>query len=228
MRIMSCGVLAVLLAGLATEASAQYRYSDSYAYGPRGPIQWHVTGGYAATTGQTSDYLQGGWNIAGGLTFRPDPASPFSLRADLSVSRFNATNNLLNIGAEQNQTQIDDGWADVVSLDVDGVLDMPLGPRARGYVMAGVGGAYRRIDLTQTVGFGGYFCDTWYGYCGVGVVDGDVLVQREETTRFAWNAGLGVEFPLYNGQSWFVEARYYRMETPQPTEFIPIRIGFRF
>jgi opacity protein-like surface antigen len=230
MRIVSLGVMGVLLAGVATQASAQaYRYSDnSYPYGARGPIQWHVMGGAAVTTGHTADYLDSGWTLGGGFTFRPDPASPLSLRTDLTLSRFNATNNLLNLGAEQNQTQIDDGWGDVVNLDVDAVLDLPFGPRARGYIMAGVGGAYRRIDLTQTVGFGGYYCDNWYGYCGVGIVPGDVLVQREETTRFAWNAGIGFEFALYNGQSWFIEARYNRMETPQPTEFVPIRIGFRF
>lgn len=229
MRALSCGAVLVLLGGFATQAGAQYaRYSDSYAYGPRGPVQWHVMGGAAVTTGQTADYLGSGWTVGGGLTFRPEPASPFSLRADVTFSRFNATNNLLQLGAEQNQTQIDDGWGDVVNFDLDGVLDIPLGARARMYVMAGVGGAYRRIDLTQTVGFGGYYCDYWYGYCGVGIVPGDVLVQREETTRFAWNAGAGIEFPLYNGQSWFIEARYNRMETPQPTEFIPIRVGFRF
>jgi opacity protein-like surface antigen len=185
-------------------------------------------GGYAATAGQTADYLQGGWTFGGGFTFRPQPASPLSLRTDLSFSRFNATNNLLNLGEQLNQTRIDDGWGDIVNLDVDGVLDIPLGPRAHGYLLAGIGGAYRRIDLTQTVGFGGYFCDPWYGYCGIGIVPGDVLVHREETTRFSWNAGGGIEFPLYNGQSWFIEARYTRMETPQPTEFIPIRVGLRF
>jgi hypothetical protein len=228
MRTAFCGVVIVLLAGVATDASAQYGYSDSYTYGSRGPIQWHVMGGAAVTTGQTADYLDSGWTVGGGFTFRPDPSSPFALRTDLSFSRFNATNNLLNIGAQENQTQIDDGWGEVVNLDIDGVLNFPMGPRVRGYLMAGVGGAYRRIDLTQTVGFGGYYCDNWYGYCGVGIVPGDVLVQREETTRFAWNAGIGFEFPLYNGQSWFIEARYNRMETPQPTEFVPIRIGFRF
>lgn len=230
MRVLSCGVIGVLLAGVAAQAGAQsHRYPDnSYSYTSRGPIQWHVMGGAAVTTGQTADYLESGYTVGGGFTFRPEPTSPLSLRTDLTFSRFNATNNLLNIGAEQNQTQIDDGWGDIVNLDVDAVLDLPLGPRVRGYVMAGVGGAYRRIDLTQTVGFGGYFCDSWYGYCGIGIVAGDVLVQREETTRFAWNAGIGFEFPLYNGQSWFVEARYNRMETPQPTEFVPIRFGFRF
>jgi opacity protein-like surface antigen len=229
MRVLSCGAVGILLACVAAQAGAQSsRYYDSYSYAPRGPIQWHIMGGAAVTTGQTSDYLESGYTVGGGFTFRPEPRSPLSLRTDLTFSRFNATNNLLNIGAEQNRTQIDDGWGDIVNLDVDAVLDLPLGPRARGYIMAGVGGAYRRIDLTQTVGFGGYFCDSWYGYCGVGIVPGDVLVQREETTRFAWNAGIGFEFPLYNGQSWFIEARYNRMETPQPTEFVPIRIGFRF
>ncbi|MBS0422763.1 MAG: outer membrane beta-barrel protein [Proteobacteria bacterium] len=227
MRRVFCGLTVLTLAGVANVANAQYGYSNDYAYG-RGPVQWHIMGGAALTTGHTADYLETGYTIGGGLTFRPAPMSLFSLRADLSFSRFNATNRLLNIGAEQNQTEIDDGWGDIVNLDVDGVLDIPLGARVRGYVMAGVGGAYRRIDLTQTVGFGGYFCDDWYGYCGIGVVPGDVLVQREETTRFAWNAGVGVEFPLDRGQSFFVEARYSRMETPNPTEFIPIRIGYRF
>lgn len=229
MRILSCGVLAVLLASLASVAGAQsYGYADPYASGSRGPVQWHIMGGYAATAGTTTDYLNGGWSFGGGLTLRPEQASPWSLRADLSFSRFSATNNLLSIGAQQNQTQIDDGWGDILNLDVDAVFDIPLGPRARGYAMAGIGGAYRRIDLTQTAAFGGYFCDPWYGYCDVGVVPGDVLVQRTETTRFAWNAGVGIEFPLYNGQSWFIEARYDRMETAQPTEFIPVRIGMRF
>lgn len=228
MRLLSCGICAVLLGGLAAQASAQgyYGYSNAYDYSQR-PIQWHIEGGYAVTTGRTSDYLDSGWTLGTGLTIRPAPG-PFSLRADLSFSRFDATNALITLGEQQNQTRIDNGWGDMVNFDLDGVLDIPLGPRARGYVMAGVGGAYRRIDLTQTVGFGGYFCDPWWGFCGVGIFPGDVLVQREETTRFAWNAGVGVEFPLYNGQSWFIEARYNRMDTDQPTEFVPIRVGFRF
>jgi hypothetical protein len=37
-----------------------------------------------------------------------------------------------------------------------------------------------------------------------------------------------VDFALPAGQSWFVEARYERIETQEPTEFIPIRFGLRF
>lgn len=209
-------------------ASTSGALAQGYEYVPERPIQWHIDAGYDITSGRTADYLDNGWSLGTGLTFRPVPGSPFSLRADLHYSQFNATNKLLTLGEQQNQTRIDDGVGRVVGLDVDGVVNVPLGPRARGYVMAGVGGAYRDIDLTQTVAFRGFFCDPWFGFCGDGFFPGNVLIQREETTRFAWNAGVGVEFPLYNGQSWFVEARYERLQTDQPTEFIPIRVGLRF
>jgi len=151
-----------------------------------------------------------------------------SLRADLGFSQFNATNHLITLGEIQNQTYIDDGTGRVVNLDVDAVFHVPLGPRVRAYILGGIGAAYRRIELTQTVGFAGYYCDPWYGYCGIGFEPGDLLIHSEETTRFAWNAGVGVEFPWYNGQGWFIEARYNRVETPVPTEFVPIRVGIRF
>jgi len=218
-----------IVAGAGTPCFAQsYGSGQGQGYESEGPIHWHLEGGYAATVGRTSDDLNGGGSIGGGFTCTPVAGSPFSLRADLSYSQFGATRNLIYLGEQRSQTQIDDGTGRIVNLDLDGVLNVPLGPRARGYLMAGVGGAYRRIELTQTVGFAGYFCDEWYGYCGVGLFAGDVLVQHEETTRFAWNEGVGVEFPLYSGRTLFVEARYNRMETERPTEFIPIRIGLRF
>jgi len=224
MKVYIYALGAVALAGIGSEAVAQ----GYYEYPSDRPIRWHIDAGYSSTTGRTADYLQGGWTIGTGFTLRPVRGSPFSIRTDLHYSQYNATNELIAIGEQQNQTQIDNGTGRIVGLDVDAVLDIPFSPYARGYLLAGVGGAYRRIDLTQTVAFGGYFCDPWYGFCGNGFFPGDVLVQREETTRFAWNAGFGVEFPLYNGQSWFVEARYNRMETDVPTEFIPIRVGLRF
>jgi hypothetical protein len=37
-----------------------------------------------------------------------------------------------------------------------------------------------------------------------------------------------MDFVLPRGQSWFIEARYERVETQELTEFVPIRFGFRF
>ena len=45
--------------------------------------------------------------------------------------------------------------------------------------------------------------------------------------HFGWNLGGGISMPL-SGFDTFIEARYNRMATGQPTEFIPIRVGMRF
>lgn len=57
---------------------------------------------------------------------------------------------------------------------------------------------------------------------------GQAVVDETSTTRFAWNVGVGVEFPLQDGSAWFIDARYHRIETSEPTEFIPIQVGYRF
>jgi Outer membrane protein beta-barrel domain len=212
---------AVLLLGGCLPAVAQVYY------GPGLPVHWYVDGGYSVATGQTSNYLDNGWNLGGGVEWTPTPG-PFSLRADLNFSRYDATHQLLAEGEQQNQTEIDDGWADIFTFDLDGVFHIPLGGGVNAYLMAGGGGAWRRIDLTQRVGFGGYYCDGWIGYCSGGYFGGNALVSRDTTTRWEWNAGAGINFPLYGGQSWFIEAKYTQMQTPVPTAFIPIRVGYRF
>src|SRR5690348_13271643 len=83
-----------------------------YGSGPNVPVHWYIDAGGSVTTGQTSNYLDNGWNIGGGVQWRPSPG-PFSLRADLSYARNDATNQLLAEGAAANQTQIDNGWADL-------------------------------------------------------------------------------------------------------------------
>jgi opacity protein-like surface antigen len=214
------------MAGTCGHAMAQSYYTQDYNQPRR--LQWHVEAGYSITTDQTARYLDNGWTIGTGFTWHPDPRGPFALRTDLNYSRYNATNQLIALANQTSQTQIDDGSGHVLGLDVNGVYEVPFSPWVRGYLTAGVGVAYRRIELTQTVAVGTYFCDPWWGFCGPGYIAGDHVVAHEETTRFAWNGGVGLDFALGGGQSWFIEARYSRMETQQPTTFLPIRVGFRF
>src|ERR1700722_7832669 len=96
--IYSLGAV-MLLAGT-VPAMAQVYYG-----GPGLPLHWYVDGGYSATTGQTNNYLDNGWNIGGGVQWRPSPG-PLSLRVDGSFSRFDATNQLLGDAAQANQTYI--------------------------------------------------------------------------------------------------------------------------
>lgn len=215
----------VLLSAWAT-APAQ-NYYERY-YGPQEHVHWHLDAGYVGTTGQIADALDGGWTFGGGLSWQPDFSSPLALRADLNYSRFTATRQLVAINQALDQTEIDDGYGEVVELDVDGEYKVPLSPYITGFAVAGVGLAHRRIALTQTVAVGDYFCDPWFGYCEYGLVPGQVVVASDNTTRFAWNAGVGLDFALRNGQTFFVEARFTRIQTAQPSDFVPIRVGLRF
>ena len=216
----------LLIVGCASPAMAQYYYSgESYR-----PLHWQIEGGYSPTVGTTSDYLQGGWTLGGGLTWYPSPQSPAALRLDLSYSEYNATNNLLLQNQTALQTEIDSGTGRTWGGDVDGQLDFALGPRAKGYLIGGIGAYKRQIELYQTVFGGGVFCDPWWGFCGEGYFPGNAVVARTTSSwKFAWNAGIGIDFPLGNGMTWFVDARYLRIgPEDQKTEFVPIRIGLRF
>ena len=217
---------ALLLLGAWAQAQAQ-GYTERY-YGPEQHVHWHMDMGYVSPTGPTSEFLDGGWTVGGGLTWQPDLSSPFALRADLNYSRFNATRQLIGINQAVNQTEIDDGYGEIVDFAVDGEYRIPLSPYMTAYAVAGVGVAHRRIALTQTVAVGDYVCDDWFGYCEFGLVPGSVVIASDDTTRFAWNAGLGLDFALRGGQTFFVEARFTRMQTAQPTDFVPIRVGLRF
>jgi opacity protein-like surface antigen len=217
---------AIALAGFALVAAASAPlYAQSSA--EQRPLTWHIDAGYSETTGRTQDYLDGGWIVSGGLRWRPPPDTPFSLKLDAHYSEYDATKQLINLGSAATQTRIDDGTGSTLGLDLNGMLDFPLGSRVRGYVTAGVGADRRRIELTQTVLFNGFVCDPWWGFCGIGAVPGDVLVARDTVTRLAWNGGVGVEFPLSRG-ALFLDATYHRIETRRPTEYVPIVIGFRF
>lgn len=222
-----CLLGALGLASLGARAWARTYYEQTFR--PWQPLHWHFEAGYSPTLGQTSKYFDGGWTLGGGLTWQPDRRVPLALRADLDYSYFYATRNLIAINERADQIQIDNGHGEVFGLNVDGEWRVRLSPSNTAFLLAGVGVNHRRIALTQTVAVGTYFCDPWFGYCGFGVVPGEEVVASADSTRFSWNAGAGVDFDLRNGQTFFVEARYVRLDTrPQPTEFFPITVGVRF
>lgn len=220
MKSYICAIVGVLLVVSGIPAIAQV-YDEA-------PLRWHLDAGYAATVGRTADFLNDGFTIGGGIVWHPVSDAPFAVRSDFHYSHFDATGQLLTLGSIQNQTRVDSGEGEVLSLDVDGVYEVRFGGGIKAYVLAGVGIDYRRIDLTQTVAVPGLICDPWWGFCGPAVLPGQLLVNREDTSRFAWNVGVGAEFPMYGLDSWFVEVGYNRMATPSGTEFVPIRIGLRF
>lgn len=207
-----------LLSGCALPALAQ-QASYPYSYSQR-PVQLFIDGGASVTTGETANDFDNGYTFGGGVIVRPQPG-PLALRFELNYARSEATNQFINLNEAASGTAIDDGSMQTLTGFADAMLEAPINPWARVYGMAGVGLGYRRVELTN----GGFFCDPFF--CGPGF--GRTVIASSDVTRFAWNVGAGIDFALAGGQSWFIEARYERIETSDaPTEFIPIRVGFRF
>lgn len=215
-RILTLAALASLgCLGGAAPAFAQAYYYPSYS-GDR-PVQWFIDGGGSITTGQTNTYFNNGGTLGGGVLIKPDPQGPFALRVDFDLGYHSATDAFLAASGSPGTS----GYMDTFTGFLDGVLRAPVSAHTRLYAMGGVGVGYRDIYLGQ----GGIYCNDFWGYCGPGYG----YVSTDNSTNFAWNAGVGVDFLLPYGQAWFIEARYERIETSgAPTEFIPIRFGWRF
>jgi opacity protein-like surface antigen len=195
------------------------------------PVHFHVFGGVSEPLNRTADYLQAGFAFGGGFSYAPQRGGPLDLRFDLAYAEHNASNRLIASGQQTTNIQVDGGTGSFWSATGDLVYRVPLGRAVRAYALAGVGAYHERIELTQSLyisgAYGGaYYCDPFYDYCD-GVAPADVVASHD-VTKFGWNAGIGIEFPLYYGGAWFIEARYHRIETTHPIEYIPLEIGYRF
>ena len=219
---MSRAILAsLLLAGALAGASSVGKAQEA------SPVRWQVMGGYSETVGSTRDYLQGGYLLGGGVTIIPSRTSPLELRFDFDYSTHQATNYQLNLGQQAANIQVDNGTGSFWSGTANLVYHVPLAYGVRAYGIAGAGVYHARVELTQYDPYGGYYyCDPFSGFCDVGA--GDTLVSSSGVTKFGWNAGAGVEFYLPYGRSWFIEARYHRISTGKPIEYVPVTVGYRF
>lgn len=206
--------------------SAQAAGADAAA-AERKPVQWHLDAGYVMTDDTTSDFLDDGWMLEGGVTWRPE-WSPVALRADLRYLGFDVDEDVASIGgAPAVPTRVDDGDADIIGLNLGASFNFDFPNNGSGYVTVGLGPYYRDVELKQTVLTPGLACEPFFGVCFPALAANDVEVADSETTKLGWSAAIGVEYPLRQG-ALFAEARYLRIETKEPTELIPIQIGFRF
>jgi hypothetical protein len=96
------------------------------------------------------------------------------------------------------------------------------------YLLGGVGWYREHTVLRQISLVNGVVCD-WY-FCEYGYFPAVTAEQRTTSDwHHAWNAGFGVEFPIGDRGSFFMEARYLRiLPNKDQTKFVPIRVGFRF
>lgn len=219
---------ALIFAALASFAG-QRAQSQGY-YQPRSAplIQGQIMGGFSSTSGNTAQYLQGGWAIDAGFIYWPGTSASLGIRTDLSYSQHQATDQFLAFGQSVTGQEVDDGWGDFSAISTGLMLRAPLGSWAHLYGLAQVGLSHVNLRLAQTFFVAGFYCDPFFDYCDYPVV-GDSTVYSYDTSRLSWNVGVGVDFASGWGRSWFIEAQYRRIETtPHAFEYWPVMVGLRF
>lgn len=205
----------VLLLGLTAKAFAQGNYSY---YSPSSPVvQGVFEAGGALSTGDSSRYLDGGFTLGGGVLFHPTPG-PLAFRATFDYTRLDASRELLDEASEEAQTDFRNGQAEIFSLRVNALLEAPLSPYTRGYITGGIGGANERLSLDRRFGRPVLGSEFFPG----------AFAGRRDDSQFTYNVGAGLDFAQGSWESFFVEATYEHVNTPQATTFVPIRVGVRF
>jgi opacity protein-like surface antigen len=177
-----------------------------------GPVQFGLSGGANFPVSDQKDVYKTGWNGTALLAFNFG-ASPVGLRIDGSYHELTTKSDLEAFFIGSGRTRI-----------IDGTVDLVAGPRnlvVEPYFIGGVG-AY---DLR---------------FRGEAIATGNSFSQS--TTRFGWNAGVGVAFPLARGSSsrLLVEARYTSVSVDSDRfsnsvhtggtrfKFVPANLGILF
>ena len=206
-------------------SETSYNEGNGFRYHP---FRFHIDGGGTITQRSSENYYDNGWNVGAGFTWYPTSVLPLGLRVDGTYNEFKVRNLLLQQASETYMTPVDNGTQKIWGGDTDLELDLHFSPSVRGYLLAGGGWYRQQTTFRQTNYTPGFGCN-WWG-CGAGYYRSTDIVARYNTDwHFARNAGLGLEFAMGPIASFFVEARYMRINpNDSKSDFLPIRAGLRF
>lgn len=199
-------------------ASTQF---NARAAGSDDPTQWHGWIGYSGIGGDVSDIAKDGWSLGFGVLYTP-PKGVIQVRGDLGYDFWDIKTGDIPTG----EVHIDDGDASSFSFRA-GVQAGTDRDGFNFYGGVGIGGYYLRAQLTETALIPGTICDPWWGYCYPAVVEGDVILADDSTTKFGYYAMIGGSFEVGAGEM-FIEATYHWVQTQQSVEYYPIVLGFRW
>jgi hypothetical protein len=187
------------------------------------PFTFQIDGGYSVTTAPTNQLLDDGANVGLGFSWFPTSALPIGLRVDGSYSWFPAKDALLNTG------NFNSGHENFYGGDADLQLNLAHASSAVQIYLFGGAGWYREQTVLRQISYVNGFVCGWYS-CESGYFPAVTAEQRTTSDwHRAWNAGVGIEFPIADRGSFFLEVRYLRiLPNADQTKFVPIRVGFRF
>jgi opacity protein-like surface antigen len=194
----------------------------------------HVTLGLTLPQGDFGDIADDDLAIGAGFTYWPQDWV-VGLNVDVTYTDMDLQNSVIRrineALAGMGAGSISGGDISIWSLSTNALWGPDTSGNVGFYVTGGVGIDFLdgRIKDDALV----YYppvCDPWFWWCiPGGVGPGSVVVLSEDTTEFAWNAGIGVTFDIRSGGQFFIEARYKTAETDRrSTEYVPLVVGFRW
>jgi Outer membrane protein beta-barrel domain len=192
------------------------------------PLLVQLDGGYVLTEGSLKPLLHDGGTVGLGLTWFPTSALPLGLRVDASYSRFDETQYSRALESAATGTDVAFGHQDLYGGDADVQLDLAhRSSRMKMYLFGGFGRYRERTVFKQVTYQQGQGCTL---YCGTVYFPVFSTVQPSTSDWLnAWNAGFGMEFPISDPGSFFIEARYLRISPYGANNaFVPIVLGLRF
>jgi hypothetical protein len=182
------------------------------------PFSFAVGGGYTNSLGSSGRYLDNGWNVqaGGGFNFN----SHLGAMLDFNYNSLGINSATLgNLGAPG-------GGVHIMSFTIDPIVHVAHYSHVDFYLIGG-GGLYHRYDnlTAPSVGFAPVI--TPLGFFNTPVV-GETVLASYSINKPGFDAGAGIAF----GTKWhakvYAEARYNRMLTSTPTDFIPVTFGVRW
>jgi hypothetical protein len=189
-------------------------------------VEAHVAAGYAEPLGHAGDDFDGGWTLAGGVTFHPIRANPLGLRLDAGYARFGATRQVIDSDGYPLSARVDDGELTTTHLTLDALHEFGRRGHFGGYVGLGIGGYLEDWTVTETVLVGAISCDI-FGSCVV-AGEGQVIETDQRVTRFGWNVSGAIIFPVGSKGGISLEIRYHSIKTDPATEILPVLVGYRW
>lgn len=180
-------------------------------------------GGFTAPAGGTSNVIDYGYNLMGGVGFKE--SRYFSTIAEFSYNHNSLTQ------SELNRQVVPDGHRVILAVTLEQKFNLSAGP-THAYLIGG--GGYYHQRTTYTEPGAPLQCDPFSGFC---IGGGDIILGQFSTDQAGFNAGAGIEhrFTPYSNAKLFVESRYTYLDTPahlstpgRATQIIPVTIGLRF
>ena len=210
------------------------------------PVQFTIGGGYTGVYGAAADRVGSGGNVTLGVLFKASPV--FGIQGEYGWNGMKQKQLSLPVSPGGGAAAVPtDFFADAnMQYGAANLIFSPaMGGKTAPYFLTGLGVYYRPVSIsTPGVGFT-TICDPYWYVCYPAAVPVERIVGKRSSTDFGMNIGAGVNFPIKDSTSMFVEVRYHYVwgpeidsaNLPQPLtgtttkangQFLPITVGFRF